>query len=79
MLHLYSIAPPQTDIGSSHDVCQVVGLMVYVPVVSHELPDWDTEEAQLEEEEEDGSGSRMTPGSQDFNVFSLNTRKRRRP
>ena len=33
-------------------ISHVIGLMVYVPVMSNELPDW-----EMEEEEEDGKSA----------------------
>ncbi len=70
---------PDCDVG----VC--VDLIVYVPVVSQELPDWEMEVAGTDEEEGSeggmtgensaGGSTIVSQGSQDFNVFSLHSRK----
>ncbi len=67
------------------DVGVYVDLIVYVPVVSQELPDWEMEVAGTDEEEGSeggmtgensaGGSTRVSQGSQDFNVFSLHSRK----
>ncbi len=66
------------------DVGVYVDLIVYVPVVSQELPDWEMEVAGQDVEEgseggmtgENSGGSTIvSQGSQDFNVFSLHSRK----
>ena len=53
----------------------MISLMMYIPVVSHELPDWDVKDAGGEEGEAitHRSMARWPGGSQDFNVFSLGT------
>ena len=53
----------------------MISLMMYIPVVSHELQDWDVKDAGGEEgvENTHRSMARWPGGSQDFNVFSLGT------